>query len=122
MRTRREARVVAEGVETDAELDQVIDLGVDYLQGYRIARPAETAPPGERGGAARDCTRQWTERGNSMHWNADLYDGKHRFVSDYGSQMLGKLCLKPGMRVLASRLRDGNSNKAHRRSRGGRRA
>lgn len=31
--------VVAEGVETDAELDQVIDLGVDYLQGYRIARP-----------------------------------------------------------------------------------
>lgn len=35
-----------------------------------------------------------------MHWNADLYDGKHRFVSDYGSQMLGKLCLKPGMRVL----------------------
>lgn len=36
--------VVAEGVETDEELDRVIGLGVDYLQGYRIARPAETAP------------------------------------------------------------------------------
>lgn len=35
-----------------------------------------------------------------MRWNADLYDGKHRFVSDYGGRMLGKLSVRPGMRVL----------------------
>jgi EAL domain-containing protein (putative c-di-GMP-specific phosphodiesterase class I) len=37
------ARVVAEGVETLDELKCVRDLGVDYAQGYLLARPA--APP-----------------------------------------------------------------------------
>jgi EAL domain-containing protein (putative c-di-GMP-specific phosphodiesterase class I) len=39
------ARVVAEGVETVDELACVRDLGVDYAQGYLLARPA--APPPE---------------------------------------------------------------------------
>ena len=37
------ARVVAEGIETIDELSCVRDLGVDYAQGYLLARPA--APP-----------------------------------------------------------------------------
>lgn len=37
--------VVAEGVETDAELRTVIALGVDYLQGYRIAKPSLAVRP-----------------------------------------------------------------------------
>ncbi|WP_258552764.1 EAL domain-containing protein [Paraeggerthella sp.] len=35
----RGIRVIAEGVETETELRAVLDLGVDYLQGYLIARP-----------------------------------------------------------------------------------
>lgn len=37
-------KVLAEGVETSAELRTVLALGVDLLQGYRLARPAEIPP------------------------------------------------------------------------------
>jgi EAL domain-containing protein (putative c-di-GMP-specific phosphodiesterase class I) len=36
-------RSVAEGVETQAELDIVMGLGVDYVQGYYFARPMPPA-------------------------------------------------------------------------------
>lgn len=36
--------VVAEGVETPAERDVVIDLGSDLLQGYLFARPGPAFP------------------------------------------------------------------------------
>jgi EAL domain-containing protein (putative c-di-GMP-specific phosphodiesterase class I) len=39
------ARVVAEGIETVAELDAVIAAGVHFGQGYLLARPAFPAPP-----------------------------------------------------------------------------
>ena len=39
------AVVVAEGVETEAERDAIVDLGCDLLQGYFIAKPAEGFPP-----------------------------------------------------------------------------
>ncbi len=39
------AKVVAEGVETVEEFDCVKDLGVDYAQGYLLARPASPPPP-----------------------------------------------------------------------------
>ena len=32
--------IVAEGIETSAELEKVLELGVDLLQGYYLARPA----------------------------------------------------------------------------------
>jgi EAL domain-containing protein (putative c-di-GMP-specific phosphodiesterase class I) len=32
--------VVAEGIETEAERDTVIELGVDLLQGYRFGKPS----------------------------------------------------------------------------------
>jgi EAL domain-containing protein (putative c-di-GMP-specific phosphodiesterase class I) len=38
-------RVVAEGIETTAELATIIDLGCDYLQGYLLGRPGPTLVP-----------------------------------------------------------------------------
>jgi trans-aconitate methyltransferase len=35
-----------------------------------------------------------------MKWNADLYDGKHAFVSQYGEGVLALLDVKPGERIL----------------------
>lgn len=40
-----DARVVAEGIETEAELDAVIAAGTRYVQGYLLARPAFPPPP-----------------------------------------------------------------------------
>jgi EAL domain-containing protein (putative c-di-GMP-specific phosphodiesterase class I) len=37
-------KVVAEGVETEAERDTMIELGVDLFQGYLFARPAKGFP------------------------------------------------------------------------------
>ncbi len=36
--------VVAEGIETEAERDAVVELGCDLLQGYRFAKPAKPFP------------------------------------------------------------------------------
>ena len=37
--------LIAEGVETAAEMRTVIDLGADLLQGYFLARPAAVPDP-----------------------------------------------------------------------------
>jgi EAL domain-containing protein (putative c-di-GMP-specific phosphodiesterase class I) len=39
------ATIVAEGVETQAELDTLADLGVDAVQGFLLARPGELPLP-----------------------------------------------------------------------------
>ena len=39
-----DARVVAEGIETQEELAAVIDCGVDYGQGYLFAQPSYPLP------------------------------------------------------------------------------
>ena len=36
----RDMFIIAEGIETPSELTKVLDLGVDLLQGYILARPA----------------------------------------------------------------------------------
>jgi EAL domain-containing protein (putative c-di-GMP-specific phosphodiesterase class I) len=40
-------RVVAEGVETTAQLDQLRDMGCDVVQGYLLARPMPAAEAAE---------------------------------------------------------------------------
>ena len=40
----RNMRIIAEGLETPAEVHKVLELGVDYLQGYFLARPAAVPP------------------------------------------------------------------------------
>lgn len=39
------ARIVAEGIETEAELAVLIELGIGFGQGYLLGRPAPLAPP-----------------------------------------------------------------------------
>ncbi len=41
----REIKVVAEGIETPEELRTILELGVDLLQGYLLARPAVIPDP-----------------------------------------------------------------------------
>ena len=41
----RSMQIIAEGVETAAEMRTVIDLGADLLQGYFLARPAAVPDP-----------------------------------------------------------------------------
>jgi len=38
------ARIIAEGVETEDEMRAVVQLGVDYVQGYYLARPSFERP------------------------------------------------------------------------------
>ena len=38
-------QLIAEGIENDAELRKVIDLGVDLLQGFYLSRPAAVPAP-----------------------------------------------------------------------------
>jgi EAL domain-containing protein (putative c-di-GMP-specific phosphodiesterase class I) len=38
------AHVVAEGIETEEELEAVVLAGVDYAQGYLLARPSFPPP------------------------------------------------------------------------------
>jgi EAL domain-containing protein (putative c-di-GMP-specific phosphodiesterase class I) len=48
------ALVVAEGIETPAERDTVVELGCDLLQGYLLGRPAEGADVLLRTGGGRE--------------------------------------------------------------------
>jgi diguanylate cyclase (GGDEF)-like protein len=54
-----DVEVVAEGVETKEQLDTLGVLGVDYLQGYYLARPMPIDALGE---FLTDFERQWIDR------------------------------------------------------------
>ena len=56
----RSMKIVAEGVETAAELRTVIELGADLLQGYFLARPAIV--PGEIAPEAAALIRELQRR------------------------------------------------------------
>lgn len=45
---RHNIHIIAEGVETREELDYMKQAGVDYIQGYYLARPEETLPDEEK--------------------------------------------------------------------------
>ncbi|MGC4019626.1 MAG: EAL domain-containing protein [Muricomes sp.] len=40
----RDIKIIAEGIETEQEMSKAIELGVDYLQGYYLARPYAEPP------------------------------------------------------------------------------
>lgn len=42
---KRDMLIIAEGIETAQELTKILELGVDFLQGYYLARPGETPLP-----------------------------------------------------------------------------
>ena len=41
---KRGIKVVAEGIETKEELEKIVELGVDYVQGYYISKPKDYPP------------------------------------------------------------------------------
>ena len=55
----RDMLVIAEGLETMGEIHKALELGVDLLQGYALARPA--AVPAEISEAAMRVIRQFHE-------------------------------------------------------------
>lgn len=55
-------RVIAEGIETAAELDTVRALGIDLAQGYHLARPSGTPPRSLRGTPAHPGQGPWSIR------------------------------------------------------------
>ena len=62
----RSIQVLAEGVETMAELQKVLELGVDLLQGYGCARPAPV--PGPIASEAMNVLREFNAR---QRWKID---------------------------------------------------
>ena len=59
----RGMQIVAEGVETAAELRKVIELGADALQGYFLAKPA--AVPAQMAPAARKVIAEYSSASDS---------------------------------------------------------
>lgn len=59
----RSMQIIAEGVETAAELRKVIELGADALQGYFLAKPA--AVPAKMAPAARKVIAEYSSASDS---------------------------------------------------------
>lgn len=57
----KKVQVVAEGVETEAEMRLLVRFGVQYLQGYYIAAPA-LEPPAIEEKVRRAISRAWEQR------------------------------------------------------------
>lgn len=55
------AMVIAEGIETDAELQTLIGLGVQFGQGWHLGRPVMVAPPGDVAGVVT-VAPEWFSR------------------------------------------------------------
>jgi len=60
--TRIGATIVAEGIETEPQLTQVRQLGIEAVQGFYLGQPANPADPG-----FRHHVRRWTERSDNLH-------------------------------------------------------
>ncbi len=58
---KRDMLIIAEGLETAAELEKVLELGVDLLQGYYLAKPGER--PGPVSEEALRVIRGFSEKG-----------------------------------------------------------
>ena len=73
--------VIAEGVETEPELNTLLELGVDLIQGYRFARPSRIADQDLgavewRVEQAAQSHREWVlETKHRRHMDVHRYDG-----------------------------------------------
>lgn len=65
--------VLGEGIETQAELETMIDLGVNYAQGYLLARPSNTFD-----GISKDLRKQIVTRSESRN---SMQIGRSRTLS-----------------------------------------
>ena len=65
--------VLGEGIETQAELETMIDLGVNYAQGYLLARPSNTFD-----GISKDLRKQIIQRSESRN---SMQIGRSRSLS-----------------------------------------
>ena len=63
LRSPRNMKIIAEGVETAAELRKVIELGADALQGYFLAKPA--AVPAKMAPAAHKVIAEYSSASES---------------------------------------------------------
>ena len=72
-------RVVAEGVETEAQLEVLRELGCDAAQGYLLARPVPSSElPGALDAASR-AARGQARRAPTPHWRAPEPDSSRRW-------------------------------------------
>ncbi len=62
------ARVIAEGLEQPPDLQVLTDIGVDYIQGFLIARPSPR-PPGHLTPAVEKAFANQIVRYHPMDWN-----------------------------------------------------
>jgi diguanylate cyclase (GGDEF)-like protein/PAS domain S-box-containing protein len=96
------ARVVAEGIETQAEYAVLVDLGIELGQGYLLGRPGSVRKVGSA--AAQEVERRasyvkldaaWADspdlvhRVNAILWEADGTDDRMTFVSEGATSVTG---------------------------------
>jgi EAL domain-containing protein (putative c-di-GMP-specific phosphodiesterase class I) len=85
-----DAWVVAEGVEDQAQLSQLIGLGVPLVQGYYLGRPAVPWQGGEHGEQVR-------------HWSGSR-DSSQPLLPLQRAPLTGELVLGPGGQVVGVRV------------------
>ena len=68
--------LVAEGVETEAELDTLLDLGVDLIQGYLLGRPGPPWPQVLAAPAITESDAALLLRGASVRPAISLHDAQ----------------------------------------------
>jgi EAL domain-containing protein (putative c-di-GMP-specific phosphodiesterase class I) len=59
------ATLIAEGIETDGQIDKLLSLGVGAGQGFRLGRPGPLPPAGEDGELVWKGRHAFEDRGQS---------------------------------------------------------
>ena len=67
------ARVIAEGIETEAELETLLSLGVQFGQGWLLGRPVMTDPPANAGGVVA-VAADWFKKQHAAPFRTTLVE------------------------------------------------
>jgi diguanylate cyclase (GGDEF)-like protein len=67
------ARVVAEGIETEAELQTLLSMGVQFGQGWLLGRPVMTDPPANAGSVVA-VTADWFRKQHTAPFRTTLVE------------------------------------------------